>query len=126
MVHWFAWKQVKRNVGKTVKWREQQQKIFVVRLWNFAQNKNFRRADCSGPKRPGMTLSLKQLLADCFKTSSGRPEDWTVSGPCHLQCTTFSLLPAAHRLLFMNYGRQWIQDNFILLAFCWSASKNWG
>jgi len=24
------------------------------------------------------------LLAHCFKTSSGRPEDWTVSGPCHL------------------------------------------
>jgi len=30
MVHWFVWKQVKRNVGRTVKWREQQQKIFVV------------------------------------------------------------------------------------------------
>jgi len=40
---------VKGNVGGTVKWREQQQKIFVVRLWNFAKNKNFRRADCSGP-----------------------------------------------------------------------------
>jgi len=41
MVHWFSWKQVKRNVGRTVKWREQQQKIFVVRLWSFAKNKNF-------------------------------------------------------------------------------------
>jgi len=38
-----------RNVGRTVKWREQQQKIFVVRLWSFAKNKNFWRADCSVP-----------------------------------------------------------------------------
>jgi len=59
-------------------------KQFIVRFWNFVKNKNFRRADRSGPKRPGMTSSRKKLLADCFKTSSGRPEDWTVSGPCHL------------------------------------------
>jgi len=25
-------------------------KIFFVRLWNFAKNKKFWRADCSGPK----------------------------------------------------------------------------
>ena len=31
-----------------------------------------------------MTSLLKKFVADCFKTSSGRPEDWTVSGPCHL------------------------------------------
>jgi len=37
-----------------------------------------------------MTLPLKKLLADCFKTFSGRPEDWTVSCPCHLylRCAT--------------------------------------
>ena len=35
-------------------------------------------------QRPGMRSSLKKLLADCFKTPSGRPEDWTVSGSCHL------------------------------------------
>ena len=29
----------------------------------------------------------KILLADCFKTSSGWPEDWTVSGSCHLYPT---------------------------------------
>jgi len=29
-------------------------------------------------------VMAKKLLADCFETSSGRPEDWTVSGPCHL------------------------------------------
>jgi len=23
MVHWFAWKQVKQNISRTVKWREQ-------------------------------------------------------------------------------------------------------
>jgi len=39
-----------RNVGRTVKWREQQQKIYFVRLWNFEKNKNFLRADCSGPE----------------------------------------------------------------------------
>jgi len=23
MVHWFAWKQVKQNISRTVKWKEQ-------------------------------------------------------------------------------------------------------
>ena len=36
-----------------------------------------------------MTSSLKKLPADCFKTFSGRPEDWIVSGPCHLYRTPF-------------------------------------
>jgi len=27
----------------------------------------------------------KKLLADYFKISSARPEDWTASSPCHLQ-----------------------------------------
>jgi len=26
-----------------------------------------------------------RLLADCFKTFSALPENWTVSGPCHLE-----------------------------------------
>jgi len=30
MVHWFASKQVKQNISKTVKWREQQQNIFLL------------------------------------------------------------------------------------------------
>jgi len=56
---------------------------FIVRFWNFAKNKNFALL-ASRLQRPGMTTPLKKLLADCFKTFSGRPEDWTVSGPCHL------------------------------------------
>jgi len=32
-------------------------------------------------------VTVKKLLADCFKTISGLPEDWTVSGPCHLYTT---------------------------------------
>jgi len=37
-----------------------------------------------------MTSLLKKLLADCFKTFSGQPEDWTVGGPCHLYYWPFS------------------------------------
>jgi len=33
-----------------------------------------------------MMSLLKKLLADCFKTFNGQPEDWTVSGLCHLYC----------------------------------------
>jgi len=29
-------------------------------------------------------VTAKKLLANCLKTFSGLPEDWTVSGPCHL------------------------------------------
>jgi len=79
MVHWFAWKQVKQNIGITVRWRIAAKK-FVVRFWNFAKNK----FSASRPQRPGMMSPLKQLLADCFKTFSRWPKDWTVSGPCHL------------------------------------------
>jgi len=50
MVHSFAWKQVKRNIGRTVKWREQQTKNSLLDF-ETAKNKNFRRADCSGPER---------------------------------------------------------------------------
>jgi len=55
-------------------------KKFIVRFWN-CKKQNF---SASRFQRPGMTSSLKKLLADCFKTSSGRPEDWTVCSPCHL------------------------------------------
>jgi len=42
----------------------------VVRFWN-CKKQTF---STSRLQRPGMTSSLKKLLADCFKTSSGRPE----------------------------------------------------
>jgi len=63
--------------------RETAANNFIVRFWNFAKNKNFDSL-ASWPQRPGMTSPLKKLLADGCKTFSGRPEDWTVSGPCHL------------------------------------------
>ena len=31
-----------------------------------------------------MTSSLKKIASGLFQNRSGRPEDWTVSGPCHL------------------------------------------
>jgi len=40
MVHWFAWKQVERNNRRTVKWREQQQNIFLLDF-ETAKHKNF-------------------------------------------------------------------------------------
>jgi len=46
----------------------------------------------SGLQRPVATRNdviAKKFLADCFKTSSGQPEDWTVSGPCHLYYTPY-------------------------------------
>jgi len=35
MVHSIEWKQVKRNVNRTVKWSQKKQNSFVVRFWNF-------------------------------------------------------------------------------------------
>ena len=46
-------------------------KIFVVRWWNFAKNKNFWRADCSGPE---WRHRQNKLLADCFKTLADGPK----------------------------------------------------
>jgi len=40
MVHWFAQKQVKKNISRTVKWREQQQNISLLDL-ETCKNKNF-------------------------------------------------------------------------------------
>jgi len=28
----------------------------------------------------------KKIASGLFQNRSGRPEDWTVSGPCHLYC----------------------------------------
>jgi len=41
MVHWFAWKHVKQNISRTVKWREQQQIISMLDFETL-QKKNFR------------------------------------------------------------------------------------
>ena len=41
MVHRFAWKQVKRNVGRTVKWREQQQKCSLIGFETLQKTKIF-------------------------------------------------------------------------------------
>jgi len=62
---------------------------FVVRFWNFCKKQKFRLVgEQTVAARNDVTA--KKLLADCFKTFSGRPEDWTVSGPCHLY---FNILP---------------------------------
>jgi len=50
------------------------------------KNKNFRLV--GGQTAAARNdVTAKKLLADCFKTFSGLPEDWTVSGPCHLYST---------------------------------------
>jgi len=38
MVHWFAWKQVKQNISRTVKWREQQQNISLLDFETLQKN----------------------------------------------------------------------------------------
>jgi len=38
------------------------------------------------------TLPLKKFLVGCFKTFSGRPEDWTISSSCHLYDKHIDLL----------------------------------
>jgi len=50
MVHWFAWRQVKQNISRIVKWRERQKNISLldfetVQKQKFSPN---RHADCSG------------------------------------------------------------------------------
>jgi len=52
MVHWFAWKPVKQNISRTVKWREQQQNISLL-VFETLQKQQFPpnwRADRSGPE----------------------------------------------------------------------------
>ena len=66
-------------MSRTVKEKEQQPTISLLDF-ETAKNKKFALL-ASRPQRPGMTSPLKKLLADCFKTFSGRPEDWTVKRP---------------------------------------------
>jgi len=73
-------------MSRTVKEKEQQQ---TISLSDFETLQKTRispcwQADRSGPLRPWMTSPLRKLLADRFKTFTGQPEDWTASGPCHL------------------------------------------
>jgi len=52
MVRWFAWKQVKQKISRTVKWREQQQNISLLDFETLQKQKfspNW-RADRSGPE----------------------------------------------------------------------------
>jgi len=52
MFHWFSWKQVKQNISRTVKWREQQQNISSLDFETLQKQKfspNW-RADRSGPE----------------------------------------------------------------------------
>jgi len=39
MVHWFAWKQVKQNISRTVKWGEQQQNISLLNFETLQKQK---------------------------------------------------------------------------------------
>jgi len=51
MVYWFAWKQVKQNNSRTVKWREQQQNISLLNFETLQKQKlspNW-QADRGGP-----------------------------------------------------------------------------
>jgi len=73
MVHSFAWKQVKRNVSRTVKWREQQQKNYLLDVETLQTIKIFVYL-ATRPQRPGMTSQLKKLLADCFKSLADGPK----------------------------------------------------
>jgi len=74
---------VKRNIGRTVKW-EQQQKNFVVRFLNFAKNETF----CLiGEQRPAPARNddiAKIILRGLFQNVSRLPEDWKVCSPCRL------------------------------------------
>jgi len=70
------------HFSRTVKWREQQQKNSLIGF-ETAKIKNVRPfSEQTVAARNDVTA--KKLLANCFKTFSGRPEDWTISGPCHL------------------------------------------
>jgi len=52
MLHWFAWKQVKQNISRTVKWREQQKNISLLDFETLQKQKfsTSWRADRSGPE----------------------------------------------------------------------------
>jgi len=62
-------------------------------LLNFetAKNKNFliiseqTSTACSGPE----WRHRQKTVSGLFQINSGRPEDWTVSGPCHLYLVSY-------------------------------------
>jgi len=62
-----------------------------------------------------MTSRLKKLLADCFKTFSERPDDWTVSIPCHLyrivEIPVFRSSDEGGLTVFYSFGRQYNQTH---------------
>jgi len=85
MVHWFAWKQVKHNISRTVKWRELQQNI-TLPDFETLQNQKFSpnwRADRSGPewrhRFKNCLRTVSKPLADCPKT--GLLAARAISGP---------------------------------------------
>jgi len=63
-----------------VKWKEQQQKSSLLYFETSQKTKIFGEQTAAARNE----VTAKKLLADSFKTFSGRPEDWTVSGPCEL------------------------------------------
>jgi len=71
---------VKRNISITVKWREQQQKSSLLDFETLQKSKIFGKQTVAARN----DVTVKKLLEGCFKTFSGRSEDWTVSDPCHL------------------------------------------
>jgi len=71
---------LKRNVGITAKWREEQQKSSLLGFETLQKTKNF--GEQTAAARDGVTA--KTIVSGLFQNLSGRPEDLTVSGPCHL------------------------------------------
>jgi len=61
MLHFFAWKQVKQNVGIMVKWKEQQEKTSLL---DFETLQKTKKSSTSRLQWPGMMSPLKKLLAD--------------------------------------------------------------
>jgi len=60
-----------------VRRKEQQQKSSLLDFSTLQKTKIFGEQTAAARN----DVTAKKLLADCFKTFSGRPEDWTVSGP---------------------------------------------
>jgi len=70
MVHSFAWKQVKRNVGIIVKWKEQQKKSSLLDFETLQKTKIFGEQTAAARN----DVTAKKLLADCFKTLANGPK----------------------------------------------------
>ena len=71
---------MKRNVGRTVKWREQQQKYCLLDYETLQKTKIFGEQTVAARS----DVIAKKIASGLFQNRSGLPEDWTVSGPCHL------------------------------------------